>query len=154
MEKNLIIIIIITLIVLISFFIFKPFSKNNLQTTTLKLNNHNYQIEIASTMSQKAIGLSGRNQLCPNCGMIFLFSYQGILPFWMKDTFIPLDMIWLDSNDKIVNIQTVIETNSSKILKNSTPAQYVLELNANDSQKIGLKIGDIIDLSNLSDQKK
>jgi hypothetical protein len=80
--------------------------------------------------------------------MIFIFNKDVTLPFWMKDTLIPLDMIWLDKSGKIVDIQTIIETNSTKIYQNQSPAKYVLELNANDSQKINLKIGDIIQLPN------
>ena len=69
----------------------------------------------------------------------------------MKDTLIPLDMIWLDKTGKVVDLKTATETNSSKLYQNQSPAQYVLELNANEAQKIGLKIGDIIPLPNLND---
>jgi uncharacterized protein len=150
MAKN-IIIISIVLIVIIIFSLFKKTSNNSLNTTKIMLNGHEYQIEIASTINQKATGLSNRNYLCPNCGMIFLFSKDGSLPFWMKDTLIPLDMIWTNSNGQITDIITATETESLKVLQNSKPAKYVLELNAHDSQKIGLKIGDFINLPNLSD---
>jgi len=117
----------------------------------MKIGNNNYNIELATTIAQKTKGLSGRDSLCKNCGMIFVFGFETNLPFWMKDTLIPLDMIWLDKNGKVVDIQTITEINSTKIYQNQTPAQYVIELNANDSQKINLKIGDIIDLSKLND---
>ena len=117
----------------------------------MKIGNNNYNIELATTIAQKTKGFSGRDSLCKNCGMLFTFGFETNLPFWMKDTLIPLDMIWLDKNGKIVDIQTASEINSTKIYQNQTPAQYVLELNANDSQKINLKIGDIIDLSKLND---
>jgi len=117
----------------------------------MKIGNNNYNIELATTIAQKTKGLSGRDSLCKNCGMIFVFGFEANLPFWMKDTLIPLDMIWLDKNGKVVDIQTITEINSTKIYQNQTPAQYVIELNANDSQKINLKIGDIIDLSKLND---
>lgn len=117
----------------------------------IKIADTSYNIELAKTIAQKTKGLSKRNTLCKNCGMLFTFGFETNLPFWMKDTLIPLDMIWLDQNGKIVDIQTANEINSSKIYQNQTPAQYVLELNANDSQKIGLKIGDKIDLSKIND---
>ena len=116
----------------------------------IKISNTNYNIELAKTTAQKTKGLSGRETLCKNCGMLFSFGFETNLPFWMKNTLIPLDMIWLDKNGKIVDIQTVTETNSTKIYQNQIPAQYVLELNANDSQKINLKIGDVIDLSKIN----
>lgn len=120
----------------------------------IKIANTNYNIEIAKTTAQKMKGLSGRESLCQNCGMIFIFGFETNLPFWMKDTIIPLDMIWINKNGKVVDIQTVTEiNNSTKIYQNQTPAQYVLELNANDCQKIGLKVGDTIDLSKISEQQ-
>ena len=147
MAKNILITLtIITIILCFSFF--KKSPATPLDTTKIVLNNYEYQIEIARTSKQKEIGLSNRNSLCPNCGMIFLFEKDKILPFWMKDTLIPLDMIWINSNNKITDIITATEINSLKILQNTQPAKYVLELNALDAQKIGLKIGDHLDLPN------
>ena len=115
----------------------------------IKINETNYKVELAKTTSQKIKGLSKREKLCSNCGMLFVFGFETKLPFWMKDTMIPLDMIWLDKNGKVVDIKNVTETNNSqKIYQNETPALYVLELNINDSQKLNLKIGDIIQLPN------
>ena len=150
MSKSLILILIFPLII-IAILIWRLFfylpSTNFID---IKINNTNYKIELAKTISQKTKGLSQREKLCSNCGMLFIFGYETELPFWMKDTLIPLDMIWLDKNGKIVDIKTAIETNSTKIYRNQSPAQYVLELNVNDSQKLNLKIGDIIDISKIN----
>lgn len=146
MVKNIIIVLIfITAFFLIwHFLLFTPTSN----IINLKINSTNYKIELAKTISQRTKGLSKRESLCPNCGMLFIFGFETDLPFWMKDTLIPLDMIWLDKTGKIVDIKTATETNSQKIYQNQSPAQYVLELNANDSQKLNLKIGDNIKLPN------
>jgi len=150
MSKNIILILILIILIVLLSLIFLPKKANrDLPTVKIKLGNIDYQTEIARTSSQKSIGLSNRDTLCPNCGMIFIFDKDTYLPFWMKDTRIPLDMIWINSQNKIVDIQNAAETNSLKAIQNSTPAKYVLELNLNDSQKLNLKIGDIIDLSNL-----
>jgi uncharacterized membrane protein (UPF0127 family) len=149
MAKNIIILIVI--IVIIAFSFFRKTTNPSLETTKIVLKNHEYQIEIARTSSQKATGLSNRESLCSNCGMIFLFSKDGSLPFWMKDTLIPLDMIWINSNGQITDIITATDIKSLKILQNTQPAKYVLELNANEAQKIGLKTGDIISLPKLND---
>jgi len=147
MAKNIIIIsIIIALIIIFSFF--RKSSNPTLNTTKISLNGKEYQVEIARTSSQKAIGLSNRNSLCPNCGMIFLFNWDTSLPFWMKDTLIPLDMIWINSRNQITDIITATEIKSLKILQNTQPAKYVLELNAYDAQKLGLHVGDTISLPN------
>ena len=149
MSKNIILIISPVLFIVTSFLIWRLFfylpPSNSVK---IKINNIDYKIELAKTTSQRSKGLSNRNILCKNCGMLFIFGFETNLPFWMKDTFIPLDMIWLDKNGKIVDIQTITKTNSNKIYQNQTPAKYVLELNANDSQKINLNIGDIIQLPN------
>jgi uncharacterized membrane protein (UPF0127 family) len=150
MAKN-IIIFLIVLIVIIAFSFFRKNTNPSLEATKIVLKNHEYQIEIARTSSQKAAGLSNRETLCSNCGMIFLFSKDGNLPFWMKDTLIPLDMIWINSNGQITDIITATDIKSLKILQNTKPAKYVLEINANEAQKIGLKTGDIISLPKLND---
>ena len=62
----------------------------------------------------------------------------------MKDTQIPLDIIWLNSEFQVVKITTSLETNSTITYTNQTPAKYVIELNANEVFKRGLEIGDTI----------
>jgi len=150
MPKSIILILIFPLII-IAILIWRLFfyipSSNFIN---IKIANTNYKIELAKTIAQKTKGLSKRESLCSNCGMLFIFGFETELPFWMKDTLIPLDLIWLNKNGKIVDIKTAIETNSQKIYQNQFPAQYVLELNANDSQKLNIKIGDIIDLSKIN----
>jgi len=127
------------------FFFFPRKTKNG----NLSINGKNYQIEYAITTLQKAKGLSNRDFLCENCGMLFAFDNLGTHPFWMKDTRISLDMIWLDKNGKIVHYELAKPQPNTpitqlKVYKNSTPAKYVLELNAGDFDKLNLKIGDII----------
>jgi len=125
-------------------FLFYLFFPRKIKTGNFKIKETFYNIEFAQTMAQQAKGLSGRTSLCSNCGMLFVFSYEGIFPFWMKGTLFPLDMIWLDKNGKIVHHEQATELNSLKIYKNSTPAKYVLELNLGDFEKLKLKIGDEI----------
>ncbi|MDD3002955.1 MAG: DUF192 domain-containing protein [Candidatus Shapirobacteria bacterium] len=152
MPKNIMLIITPVLIIIAGILIWRLFFYlPPANSVKIKIGNTNYNIELATTIAQKTKGLSGRNTLCKNCGMLFTFGFETNLPFWMKDTLIPLDMIWLDKNGKIVDIQTATEINSTKIYQNQLPAQFVIELNVNDSQKINLKIGDIIDLSKIND---
>jgi uncharacterized membrane protein (UPF0127 family) len=126
------------------------------ENITVNLKNTPFHLEVAKTISQKAKGLSNRSSLCPDCGMIFLFNSDGIQPFWMKDTLIPLDMIWVNSQGQIVSIQTAnVEPPDTPITqftiyKNDQPARYVIELNAQTSEKLGLGLNDTISLpSNL-----
>lgn len=120
----------------------KPLSK-----TEVQIKNKKFTLEIAKTISQKTKGLSKREKLCENCGMIFVYNNENIYPFWMKDTLIPLDIIWLNSANEIVSIHTAsteinIPLNKLTIYKNDKPAKNIIELNAGESNRLGLKIGD------------
>ena len=86
--------------------------------------------------------------------MIFIFNKEGIYPFWMKDTLVPLDLIWLNSKGLIVSILTAQpEPNTPitqlKLYQNQKPAKYVIELNANRARELNLKIGDKIEIPSL-----
>ncbi|MFA4826840.1 MAG: DUF192 domain-containing protein [Candidatus Shapirobacteria bacterium] len=127
------------------------FLTENPTHTSVNFNGQKFDLEIAKTISQRTQGLSGRSSLCQNCGMIFVFSGESILPFWMKDTLIPLDLIWLNSQGQVVSIQTASPQPNTPITqlknyKNSTPAKYVIELNANTAANIKLQVGDIVTL--------
>lgn len=151
MPKNIlivtIVIIITSLLLFWKFFFYLPSS----EFINLNIKDQKYKIELAKTSAQKIKGLSKREKLCKNCGMLFIFGFETELPFWMKDTLIPLDMIWLNKDGKVVDIQTATTTSSQKIYKNKLKAQYVLELNATDSQKLNLNIGDLIQLPNFNE---
>ena len=112
---------------------------------------HCFFVEIAKNEQEREKGLMNRTQLNEDSGMLFIFEKEGIYPFWMKNTLIPLDIIWInDSQDG--------EKEVVFISKNATPcktffcasivpvkkAKYVLEINAGIVDKIGLKIGDIL----------
>lgn len=155
MSKNITITLIILFLIGLVVFIYLLKKNNpNFQSQEFIIKNQKYNLEVAHTLPQKSLGLSNRTNLCQNCGMIFLFNQNGTLPFWMKDTLIPLDMIWINSIGQVTDIITATQTNSTKILQNTQPAKYVIELNAGESNNIGLKIGDIIDLSQLNEIEK
>jgi uncharacterized membrane protein (UPF0127 family) len=137
--------LIIAPIVIILFFLF---FKRKLPIRTILIKDQNFQIEIAKNPLELSTGLSKRKYLCPNCGMLFIFPFDQILSFWMKDTLIPLDMIFLDNTGKIINIVTA-HPQQLTIYQSSTLAKYCLELNALTSKKLNLQPGDIL---NLNDQ--
>jgi len=106
-----------------------------------------FSIEIAKTQEERSSGLMFREKLDFDSGMLFVFPDNGIHGFWMKNTLIPLDIIWIN-NGKIVyiakNMQPCKETCDSIIPdKNS---RYVLEINSGLSEKLGLKAGDEVSL--------
>ena len=104
----------------------------------VKIGDKIFNIEIAKTNVERAKGLSGRDSLAPDTGMLFIFPRSDIYSFWMKDTSIPLDILWIQDN-KIVDI-TTLNPPTDNYIPSYTPkekANYVLELNANSGLKIG-----------------
>lgn len=133
----------ILVIAIFVYFFKKPIYPNSIGVF---INGNDYFLEIAQNNKQRKIGLSDRNELCSNCGMLFVFDKEEEHSFWMKDTYVPLDIIWLNSNNQIVKTIIAANTDSEIVYSNEEPAKYVIELNANESLKLGLKIGDTIPL--------
>lgn len=101
-------------------------------------------IEISSTDFQRQLGLMYRPEMEYNHGMLFLFDREIIQSFWMRNTLIPLDIIYINSGRVIVDIHTTDVTLSDKSFVSSSPAVYVLEVNAGYCEEHGIKAGDKI----------
>ena len=110
----------------------------------LYIKGYPYYLEIAQNNQERKTGLSNRDELCRNCGMLFTFKKEGKQSIWMKDTHIPLDIIWLNSQKEIVKIIVAAATDSETVYINQNPARYVIELPANESLKLNLQIGETI----------
>jgi len=140
MSKIAVILIIILITIIV--FIYYPYK---LKTKKIIIDNLEFTIEIASTPRQLTQGLSNRKELCQNCGMLFVFPNSQVLSFWMKDTLIPLDMIFIDKDNTITNIITA-QVGDLSIKNSTTPAKYCLELNSGRATQLNLKSGDTINL--------
>lgn len=103
-------------------------------------------IEIADDNNERMKGLMFREKLDENAGMIFIFENEEYQTFWMKNTLIPLDMIFIDKDFKIINIEHAVPCNQEPcvLYKSAKPAKYVLELNGNFTTKNDVKTGDKI----------
>lgn len=146
--------IILVLILIIAFLLYLKFPRKTNRNIVQKISNQNFTLEIADTTYLQAKGLSNRQQLCSDCGMLFIFKSEKIQTFWMKDTLLPLDIIFINANYQITDIYTANpEPNKSDfqltLYQSTTPTKYVIELNAGTSQKINLKVGDTINLNEL-----
>ena len=117
---------------------------NNEDLKPFKINDIMLDVEFADTYEEKTKGLMNRESLEENEGMFFLFEENAILSFWMKDTLIPLDIFFIDSDKMIVDIQTMQPCSKEpcKIYYSNTPARYALELNAGFAEKNEIQIGD------------
>ncbi|MHA1540860.1 MAG: DUF192 domain-containing protein [Alphaproteobacteria bacterium] len=100
-----------------------------------------FSVEYATSSSQQQKGLMFRKNLCEKCGMLFDFGAEQEIRMWMKNTIIPLDMIFMNKDKKIIYIEKNTIPHSLKTIKSPIPAKYVLELNAGISQKYQIKIG-------------
>ncbi len=111
--------------------------------------NNCFDVELAVKPEEQSRGLMFREHLDLDKGMLFIFEEEKKHSFWMKNTLIPLDIIWINKNKEVVfiseNVQPCEEFSCPNI-KPSESAKYVLEINGGISKKIGLIIGDKIDL--------
>ncbi len=107
-------------------------------------------VEVARDEETRRRGLSGRMTLAQDHGMFFIFPEKSAERFWMKDMFIPLDMIWIDDG-KIVDILPRVPAPAFGALDSALPfyapkmpATRVLEVNAGTAERLGWKIGDTV----------
>ncbi|MFC1755599.1 DUF192 domain-containing protein [Thermoproteota archaeon] len=114
------------------------------------LNGSCFNVDVADTPEKRQQGLMFRESLGRDEGMLFVFEVEDIYDFWMKNTYIPLDIIWINSNREVVfieyNAMPCGEDECLNILPDSD-ALYVLELNAGIVQKVGLSLGDVAQIS-------
>ena len=101
-------------------------------------------IEIADNDYERQLGLMNRNKMDENQGMLFIFPEQEKLSFWMRNTLIPLDMIFVNDQKKIVTIHKDTKTLSDQSYPSSEPAKYVVEVLAGFTDKHNIKVGDKI----------
>lgn len=100
------------------------------------------EIEIADDDYQRETGLMYRTSLKKNRGMLFVFDDEQPRGFYMKNTNIPLDLIFLNANNKIVSISKNTRPQSLETIESEIPAQYVLEVNAGLAEEWDLQVGD------------
>ena len=103
-----------------------------------------YAVELAATPENRQRGLQNRAQLAPDKGMLFVFPVSSAYGFWMKETLIPLDMIWMDQNRRIIHIEEHVppcESSPCPVYEPAEPALYVLEVNAGQVAEKRIKTG-------------
>jgi len=106
--------------------------------------NSCFFVEIAATDASRQRGLMYRTHLGNDKGMLFIFDTPGQYPFWMKNTLIPLDIIWIGTDKTIVSIVENAQPCGAlcPLINPEKTAQYVLEIRAGQSGRVGLKVGD------------
>ena len=107
----------------------------------------NFDIEIAETEYETQTGLMYRKSMKEDRGMLFIQPTESLQYFYMKNTEIPLDIIYINSGMKIVSFQKNAEPFNENTLPSNAPAKYILEINAGLSDQLGLQVGDSISFS-------
>jgi uncharacterized membrane protein (UPF0127 family) len=104
--------------------------------------SHKFSVEVMRDDSQRARGLMYRRFMPEDRGMLFDFKREEAVSMWMKNTYLPLDMVFIDRTGRVVNVAENAEPLSERIIPSGAPAFAVLELNAGTARRIGLKVGD------------
>jgi uncharacterized protein len=115
----------------------------SLPTVQMRLGSRVMTLEWADEPHEQEIGLMHRHSMPEDHGMIFVFPAEQVRSFWMKNTHIPLDIVYVDGQGRIVSIKTMKPLDLSSV-SSDKPAKYAIELNAGMAQKLGLKPGDVI----------
>lgn len=106
------------------------------------IHNKEYNVKEAHTKEEKHKGLQGIKELPKNEGMLFFFDPPEVVEFYMKDTLIPLDIIYIDEDQEVVKV-TTRKPNDETLISSDEKIMYVLEVNANS----GIEIGDELDFT-------
>jgi uncharacterized protein len=120
-------------------------------TVDVRLGSRTYRLWVAATENTRRYGLMKRESMPADRGMIFVFRTQQPLTFWMKDTLIPLDILYLNAQGKVVSIHRMLPNDKDAFgeyvtTPSDAPSKYAIELNAGQAAASGVKVGDQIDL--------
>jgi len=106
-----------------------------------------YSVEVPQTQAERERGLMFRSSLAPRNGMLFIFPQTGPLEFWMKNTLIPLDLIWLNEQKRVVYIRPEAppcKADPCPTYSPGVPSRYVLEIPAGAAKQEGLGLGSLL----------
>ncbi len=120
-------------------------SAGPLSTVDVKIGQKTFHLEVARTEPQLDKGLMERDGMPPDHGMLFVFSEEREVGFWMKNTRFPLDILFLDHADRVVSIHQMKPYDRTTV-PSDYPAQYAIELNLGAADSAAVHVGDIVPL--------
>ena len=101
-----------------------------------------FQVEVMRTDAERSRGLMFRRDMLPDRGMLFDFEKNDRIFMWMKNTYLPLDMVFFGKDGHVVSVVRDTEPLSERLISSGEPATTVIELNAGTAAKVGIDVGD------------
>ena len=150
-KKNILALVVVIIFLLAGFFLVKYLPKPSVAQIPsnikyVEIGGQKLKVDLALTMAEQAQGLSGRENLLPDTGMLFVFDVPGKVPFWMKDMNFPIDMIWITEDMKVDYIKKdalpALYPEQYGPGVNDGNAKYVLEAVDGFSDKNNLQVGE------------
>lgn len=120
------------------------FKTDRLEIRTADGKTHPFKIELAATPAERAQGLMFRRALAPDAGMLFDFGRSEPVAMWMENTLIPLDMLFIAADGRVVNIAQRAVPMDRTPIPSKGPVKGVLELPGGTAARLGLKAGDVV----------
>ena len=121
-----------------------PLDRKPLSIETADGQSHAFTVEVARTAEQQEQGLMFRKQLAPDAGMIFPSESERPVVFWMKNTLIPLDMLFIAADGKVSRIAERTVPLSETPISSIEEVRAVLEVNGGTAARLGIKPGDVV----------
>lgn len=145
----------LALSVLVALFLYLPgtlplaaeetFDEGTLSILSADGRRHDFAVELALTARQRAQGLMHRRTMAADRGMLFAFGESRLVLMWMKNTYLPLDMLFIDDGGTIRTIRENAEPLSEAVISSNVPVAFVLELNGGTASVLGIKPGDRVE---------
>ncbi|MDX3929635.1 MAG: DUF192 domain-containing protein [Shinella sp.] len=119
----------------------ETFERESLKIVGRDGRTHEFLVELAVTPNQRSQGLMNRREMAADHGMLFAFGETRQVLMWMKNTYLPLDMLFIGKDGKIRTIRENAEPLSEAIIDSKVPVDFVLELNGGTVKKLGIRSG-------------
>jgi uncharacterized membrane protein (UPF0127 family) len=119
--------------------------QSNLRTITMQIGRQTFTLEVADTEPTRETGLMNRDSMPANHGMLFVFEDETPRAFWMKNTRIPLDILFIDAQGKVVSSKSM-KPFDLRTTPSDAAAKYAIELNAGAAESSGVAVGDQLNI--------
>ncbi|MBB4399428.1 MULTISPECIES: DUF192 domain-containing protein [Rhizobium/Agrobacterium group] len=131
----------------------QTFSSEPLRIETAGGKSHDFTAELALNNAQREQGLMFRKSMPPENGMLFDFGEPRDVAMWMRNTLIPLDMLFIGRDGRITHIHENAVPHSEVIISSRGPVKFVLELNGGTAKRYGIKPGDLVRSAQIGNRK-